>query len=216
MRDERLTVFIDSFYGENTEFLDSLEEKAIEDRIPVIRKGTQAFLRFLISSRKVGSILEIGTATGFSAIFMAEYSEDNTSITTIENYEKRIKEAEKNIEASGFSDKIRLLEGDAGKLLPEIKESFDLIFIDAAKAQYPYYLKEAKRLINPGGIIVADNCLKEGDILESRYAVERRDRTIHKRMREFLRDITKDPDFVSMILPIGDGVAAAWRKYEKT
>ncbi len=216
MRDERLTVFIDSLYKGNTEFLDSLEEKAKEDRIPIIRKETQAFLRFLLSSRKVGSILEIGTATGFSAIFMAEYSGDDTRITTIENYEKRIIEAEENIAASGLSHKIKLLKGDAKKLLPEIKDSFDFIFIDAAKAQYPYYLKEAKRLINPGGIIAADNCLKDGDILESRYAVERRDRTIHKRMREFLRDITSDPDLVSLVLPIGDGVAAAWRKYEKT
>ncbi len=210
MTDERLTVFINSLYVGNTEFLDELEEKALKDEIPIIKKETQALLRFILSSREIRSILEIGTATGFSAILMARYSGEDTKITTIESYEKRIEEAEKNIEASGFSDKIRLLKGDASLILPEIKETFDFIFIDAAKAQYPFYLKEAKRLINPGGMIAADNCLQGGDILESRYAVERRDRTIHKRMREFLKEVTGDPGLVSLVLPIGDGVTLSY------
>ncbi len=209
MMDERLTVFIDSLYSGNPEFLDCLEEKALSEGIPIIKKGTQAFLKYILLSENARSILEIGTATGFSAIFMAYYSRDDAVITTIENYEKRIPEAKKNISASGLSDKIKLIEGDAEIVLPDIKGSFDLIFIDAAKAQYPFYLKEAKRLVSPGGVIVADNCLKGGDILESRYAIERRDRTIHKRMREFLKELTSDAAFASLVLPIGDGVAVA-------
>ena len=214
MSGDRLKGFINSLYPENTEFLNRLEKEALKDEIPIIRKDTQGLIRFLISVKKPEKILEIGTAVGFSAILMAEYSPHNTRIITIEDYEKRIPAAKENIEKAGFSDKIKLLEGDAAKLLPEIDESFDLIFIDAAKAQYPVYLSESKRLLNPGGFIIADNCLQGGDILESRYAVERRDRTIHKRMREFLKEITSMKGFTSVLLPVGDGLAVAYRNEE--
>ncbi len=212
---ERLTGYINSLYKGNTGFLDELEKKAKEDDIPIIRKDTQAFLRFLIEANEPESILEIGAAVGFSAIFMAQYSPEKCRISTIENYKKRIPAARENIERSGFSEKIKLIEGDAAKILPALQESFDMVFIDAAKAQYPFYLKEAERLISDRGFIVADNCLQDGDILESRYAVERRDRTIHKRMREFLKTVTSSEKFASVVLPIGDGVAVAYRKHEK-
>ncbi len=206
---ERLTGYIDSLYKGNTEFLDRLEKEALSRRIPIIRKETQALLRFLLRLRKPGRILEIGTAVGFSAILMAEYSEDHCRISTIENYEKRIPVARKNIEESGHAEKIRLLAGNAEDILPTLREGFDMIFIDAAKAQYPFYLKEAERLLDEGGLIAADNCLQDGDILESRYAVERRNRTIHKRMREFLHEISVSEVFTSVVLPIGDGVTLA-------
>ena len=140
---------------------------------------------------------------------MAEYSAEDSHITTIENYEKRIPIAKDNIEKSGYSSKITLLEGNAEDILPTLKESYDMIFIDAAKAQYPYYLEEGRRLLRKGGILAADNCLQEGDIFESKFVVERRDRTIHKRMREFLYDISHDSEFSAVILPIGDGVTLA-------
>ena len=206
---ERLTGYIDSLYKGNTEFLDRLEKEALSRRIPIIRKETQALLRFLLRLRKPGRILEIGTAVGFSAILMAEYSEAHCRISTIENYEKRIPVARKNIEESGHAEKIRLLAGNAEDILPTLREGFDMIFIDAAKAQYPFYLKEAERLLDEGGLIAADNCLQDGDILESRYAVERRNRTIHKRMREFLHEISVSEVFTSVVLPIGDGVTLA-------
>ncbi len=211
---ERLTGFINSLYKGNTPFLDALEREARDNRIPVIRKDTQAFLRFILKERNPGSILEIGAAVGFSAIFMAEYTSPECRISTIENYEKRIAPALRNIEKSGYSDKIRLISGDAADILPALQESFDMVFIDAAKAQYPFYLKEADRLIKPGGLIIADNCLQEGDILESRYAVERRNRTIHKRMREFLKEITASDRFTAALLPIGDGIAVAVKDNE--
>ncbi len=209
LESERLTGYIDSLYKGNTGFLDRLEKEALSRHIPIIRKDTQALLRFILAVRKPGNILEIGTAVGFSAILMAEYSGDDCRISTIENYKKRIPLAKKNIEESGFSHKIKLLEGDADLILPSLQESFDMIFIDAAKAQYPFYLKEAERLLRKEGLIVADNCLQDGDILESRYAVERRNRTIHKRMREFLHEITSSDKFTSVVLPIGDGVTLA-------
>ncbi|MBQ9550368.1 MAG: O-methyltransferase [Lachnospiraceae bacterium] len=206
---ERLTGFVNSLYKGNTPFLEALEREAREDDIPVIRKDTQAFLRFLLKEHDPGSILEIGAAVGFSAIFMAEYSSPECRIRTIENYEKRIAPARQNIERSGYSHKIRLICKDAAEILPALQEGFDMIFIDAAKAQYPFYLKEADRLINPGGLIIADNCLQEGDILESKFAVERRNRTIHKRMREFLKEITASERYTAAVLPIGDGIAVA-------
>ena len=214
MTADRFTGFLSSLYPENTDFLNCLEKEALKDDVPIIRKDTQGFLKFLLSVKKPEKILEIGTAVGFSAILMAEYSPADTKIITIEDYEKRIPKARENIEKAGLSDKIELLEGDAAKIMPELKERFDLIFIDAAKAQYPVYLSESKRLINPGGFIAADNCLQGGDILESRYAVERRDRTIHKRMREFLKEITSMEGFTSVLLPVGDGLAVAYRNEE--
>ena len=125
-----------------------------------------------------------------------------------------IEQAEKNIHASGYADRIRLIEGDGAKVMAELAESFDLIFIDAAKAQYPVYFKEAKRLLSEGGVLIADNCLKGGEIVESKFAVTRRNRTIHKRMREFLLEITRSPDFVTTILPVGDGVVLAVKQAE--
>ncbi len=215
MTEDRLTGYINSLYSGNSGILDKLEKQALLDRIPIIRKDAQAFLRFILFSSGPREILEIGTATGFSAIFMAEYTSPGTKITTIENYERRIPIARENIENAGYSGKIKLLEGDASEILSTLEPGYDLIFIDAAKAQYPFYLKESKRLLRTGGYIVADNCLQEGDILESRYAVERRDRTIHRRMREFLREITSMEGYSSVLLPTGDGIAVAY-KYEET
>ena len=215
MTDERLTGYINSLYKGNTVFLDELEKRAIATGVPIIRKDTQAFLRFIIASHDPKEILEIGTATGFSCILMAEYSSADTRITTIEKYGKRIPIAEENIKASGYSDRIRLITEDASEVLPSLQKSFDMIFIDAAKAQYPFYLNEADHLLKKGGIIVADNCLQGGDILESKFAVERRNRTIHKRMREVLKEITSREEYTSAVLPIGDGVAVAYKRQDR-
>lgn len=211
LTDERLTGFINSLYKGNTAFLDEVEKKALDTGVPIIRKETQAFLRFIIALKDPKEILEIGTATGFSCILMAQYSSKETKITTIEKYEKRLPIAEENIRASGFSDRIELIKEDASIVLPSMQKSFDMIFIDAAKAQYPFYLKEAAHLLKKGGVIVADNCLQEGDILESKFAVERRNRTIHKRMREFLKDVTSSDEYTTAVLALGDGVTVAYR-----
>ena len=212
LTDERLKGFINSLYKGNTDFLDELEKKAIETGVPIIRKDTQAFLRFIIGLHDPKEILEIGAATGFSSILMAQYSSDETKITTIEKYDKRIPVALENIRESGFSDKIELITEDAAEVLPSIQKNFDMIFIDAAKAQYPFYLEEAGHLLRHKGLIVADNCLQGGDILESKFAVERRNRTIHKRMRGFLKEITSSDEYISAVLPIGDGVTVAYKQ----
>ena len=206
--DERTSTFIDSISGLNTPFLEELEVKAHADGIPIIRRATQSLIKFVLADLKPASILEIGTATGFSAIFMATYG-GNVHIDTIENYKKRIAEAKQNIAYAGLEEAINLIEGDAESVIEELaakRKSYDMIFIDAAKAQYLNYLPVCKNLLRTGGILISDNVLFDGDIVLSRFAVRRRDRTIHARMREYLRTIAEDDDLVTTILPIADGM----------
>lgn len=206
--DERTSTFIDSISGLNTPFLEELEVKAHADGIPIIRRATQSLIKFVLADLKPASILEIGTATGFSAIFMATYG-GNVHIDTIENYKKRIAEAKQNIADAGLEEVINLIEGDAESVIEELAakgKSYDMIFIDAAKAQYLNYLPVCKNLLRTGGILISDNVLFDGDIVLSRFAVRRRDRTIHARMREYLRTIAEDEDLVTTILPIADGM----------
>lgn len=202
-----MTAFIRSLDQGNTPFLDEIEEEAWEAGVPIIRPETQRLLRFLLQMQKPRRILEIGCAVGFSALLMSEYGEPDCHITTIENYEKRIVKAQENFRRAGKEDKITLLTGDAADILPELTGEYDMIFMDAAKGQYLAFLPEVMRLLAQGGLLVSDNVLQEGDILESRYAVRRRDRTIHNRMREFLYQITHDERLETVILPVGDGVA---------
>lgn len=211
--DERTSTFIDSISGLNTPFLEELEVKAHADGIPIIRRATQSLIKFVLADLKPASILEIGTATGFSAIFMATYG-GNVHIDTIENYKKRITEAKQNIADAGLEGVINLIEGDAESVIEELAakgKSYDMIFIDAAKAQYLNYLPVCKNLLRTGGILISDNVLFDGDIVLSRFAVRRRDRTIHARMREYLRTIAEDDDLVTTILPIADGMTLSVR-----
>lgn len=210
--DERLTAYINSLDSGNTALLDRIEREAIETYVPIIRKETQQFLKLLLAVKQPKRILEIGTAVGFSALFMAEYNPTACEITTIENYEKRIPLARKNLKEAGREEQITLLEGDAQAILPTLKEPFDFIFMDAAKGQYVYFLPELVRLLKKGGILVSDNVLQDGDILESRFAVTRRNRTIHKRMREYLYEVMHHDWLVSMVFPIGDGLTVSSRK----
>lgn len=209
MTQERTEAFIRSLDEGNTPFLNRIEKQAREAGVPVIRPETQRLLRFLLQMQKPRRILEIGCAVGFSALLMSEYGGEDCRITTIENYEKRIPQAIENFREAGKEGRIRLLQGDAADILPGLTDSYDMIFMDAAKGQYLSFLPEVMRLLSPGGLLVSDNVLQEGDILESRYAVTRRDRTIHGRMREYLYQITHDPRLETIILPVGDGVAAS-------
>lgn len=209
MTQERTEAFIRSLDEGNTPFLNRIEKQAREAGVPVIRPETQRLLRFLLQMQKPRRILEIGCAVGFSALLMSEYGGEDCRITTIENYEKRIPQAIENFREAGKEGRIRLLQGDAANILPELTDSYDMIFMDAAKGQYLSFLPEVMRLLSPGGLLVSDNVLQEGDILESRYAVTRRDRTIHSRMREYLYQITHDHRLETIILPVGDGVAAS-------
>ncbi len=210
--DERMLAFIQSMDKGNSFFLTELEEKARTERIPVIRPDTQSLLRFLVTLTKPASILEVGTAVGFSAILMADHAPADCRITTIENYEKRIPRARENFKAAGYEEKITLLSGDAADILPTLTGPYDLIFMDAAKGQYIHFLPEVMRLLPKGGLLISDNVMQDGEILESRFAVERRNRTIHSRMREYLFALTHDDMLETVILPVGDGVTLSVKK----
>lgn len=215
MNHDRMLTFIDSLYAGNTPFLDEIERRSLEEEIPIIRKPTQALLKFFMEKERPEAILEVGTAVGFSALLMSEYAGEKCKVTTIEKYEKRIPIAKENFINAGKEKRITLLEGDALELLKNLDDSYDFIFMDAAKAQYIHFLPDVLRLLRPGGTLVSDNILQEGEILESRYAVTRRNRTIHSRMREYLYEITHCDQLQTMILPVGDGVAVSVKKKGK-
>lgn len=210
--DERMVTFIHSLETENSEILETIEKEALDTFVPIIRKEMQSFLKVLLSIQKPKKILEVGTAVGFSALLMSEYAPEDCQITTIEKYEKRIPIARENFKRAGKEHQITLLEGDALEILKGLEESFNFIFMDAAKAQYIYYMPEVIRLLNQGGILVSDNVLQDGDIIESRFAVERRNQTIHSRMREYLYALKHEERLLTSIIPLGDGVAVSVRK----
>lgn len=209
--DERLVTYINSLDQGNTQILDEIEREALETYVPIIRKEMQSFLKLLLAMQKPMRILEVGTAVGFSAVLMAEYAPEGCQIVTIENYEKRIPIARKNFVRAGKERQITLLEGDAAEILPTLQEPFDLIFMDAAKGQYIHFMPEVLRLLKCGGVLVSDNVLQDGDIIESHYIVERRNRTIYKRMREYLFELTHREDLRTAVLPIGDGITVSTR-----
>ena len=208
--DERMSAFIDSLDKGNSSLLNEIEREARETNVPIIRTQTQSLLRFLLSVHRPQSILEVGCAIGFSALLMSEYAPQGCRITTIEKYEKRIPIAKANFARAGKD--IELLEGDATDILKELSGGYDMIFMDAAKGQYIHFLPDVLRLLNPGGILVSDNVLQDGDIVESRFAVTRRNRTIHSRMREYLYELTHSAELETVVLPVGDGVTISVKR----
>lgn len=206
--DERMTTFINSLDPGNPEYLNELEKYALETYVPIIRKDMQAYMKFLLRQCKPKKILEVGTAIGFSALLMSEYAPE-AKITTIENYEKRIPIARENFAKFGRDDRITLIEGDAMEVLPTLDGTYDFIFMDAAKGQYINFLPQIMRLLSKGGLLVSDNVLQDGDIIESKYAVVRRDRTIHTRMRDYLYELKHMDGLTTAILPVGDGVTVS-------
>lgn len=213
--DERMVAFINSFDKGNTPFLDEIEKFALETEVPIIRKSMQSFLRFLLTMQKPMKILEVGTAIGFSALLMSEYAPVGCEITTIEKYEPRIPIARENFKKAGKENSITLLEGDAAEILKELTGSYDLIFMDAAKGQYIHFMPDILRILKEGGLLVSDNVLQDGDVIESRFAVTRRNRTIHARMREYLYELTHHPLLETCILPVGDGITLSVKKKEE-
>lgn len=210
--DERFVAYINSLDAGNPAYLDELEAYAIDTQVPIIRKEMQSFMRTMIVMNKPKRILEVGTAIGFSALLMSEAMSEDGHITTIENYDKRIPIARENFKKYGKEDCITLLEGDAAAVLKTLEGPYDFIFMDAAKGQYIHYLPEIMRILAPGGVLISDNVMQDGDIIESKYAVTRRDRTIHKRMREYLYTLKHHDELETTILTLGDGVAVSVRK----
>ena len=219
---ERTEIFIESLNEGNTEFLDNLEAEANRDNVPIIRKSMQRFLKLMLELKKPKNILEVGTAVGFSAILMAQYSQSDCHITTIEKYEKRIPVAKENFVTSGFNDKITLIEGDAKDILNELLENengddkfagrYDMIFMDAAKGQYINFLPNAVKLLKKGGVLITDNVLQDDTVIQSKFTVVRRDRTIHKRMREYIRALMQSDELTTDILQLGDGISVSVKK----
>ena len=210
--DERMVTYIHSLEGSESDIIETIEQEALDTFVPIIRKETQSFLIVLLMMKKPLRVLEVGTAVGFSAILMSEYMPKEGHITTIENYEKRIPIARENFKRAGKEDKITLIQGDALEVMKELEGPYDFIFMDAAKGQYIHYLPEALRLLEIGGVLMSDNVLQDGDIIESRFAVERRNRTIHSRMREYLYELKHHEQLQTSILPLGDGVALSIKK----
>lgn len=213
--DERLTTYIDSIAWQIPSYLQEAERQALADGVPIIRRSMQSLLQFLLAVRKPVSILEIGAAVGFSSMLMSECVEEAVPITTIEKVPARIQAARDNFKKYDKTGRIHLIEGDAGEVLQQLVqegEQYDFIFMDAAKGQYPVFFRSILKLLPEQGMLVTDNVLQDGDIIESRYAVTRRDRTIHGRMREFLYTLTHTEGLQTVVMPVGDGAAVTLRK----
>lgn len=209
---ERIATYIHSLEVPESPVIEAIEQEALDTFVPIIRKETQSFLKVLLKIKKPLRILEVGTAVGFSSILMSEYMPEGGHITTIENYEKRIPIARENFRRAGKEDQITLTPGDALEVMKELSGPYDFIFMDAAKGQYIHYLPEVLRLLAPEGVLMSDNVLQDGDVIESRFAVERRNRTIHSRMREYLYELTHHEELQTSLLPLGDGVALSVKK----
>ena len=213
---ERITAYINSLEPELTPELLALEKEALQKHVPIIKKETQGVLKFLLQLQQPKRILEVGTAIGFSALFMSEYSSKDCRITTIEKVPMRLEEAVKNLSDERFAQraKVQLLQGEALEILKQLvqeKQQYDMIFLDAAKAQYMSFLPELMNLLEDKGMLITDNVLQDGTVTQSRYSITRRDRTIHTRMREYLHAITHMEELSSVVLPVGDGVALSHR-----
>ena len=212
---ERFESFIESIPDGLPEYLTDFEIENIKENIPIIRKGSQRLIRFMLEMKKPLNILEVGTATGFSSVFMLEFLNKNAKITTIEKMEERAAKAEENFKKFDKNKQITLIKGDAADILSELAskdKTYDFIFMDAAKGQYINFLENIKKLLVSGGILITDNMLQEGRLLDSRYTVVRRDRTIHRRMREYVNALLTDKEFETMLLESGDGMAVSIKK----
>lgn len=212
--DERIAAYIFSLEQEMPEKLNAIEKQALADYVPIIKKPTQSLLRFMLRSIKPENILEVGAAVGFSSILMSEYMPKDCHITTIEKMPERIEKARENMAYAGREEQITLLEGDAADILQQLADegkTFDFMFMDAAKGQYINFLPNIMKMLPVGGILISDNVLQDGDVVQSRYGVTRRNRTIHSRMREYLYELTHMKEFDTIVLPIGDGVTLSTR-----
>ncbi len=210
---DRVSSFIKSFISEDDDELGNIYSDAVARKIPVIKPETRELVKTQLLIKKPGRILEIGTAVGYSALFMSRYAPEGATIDTIELSEERVAEAQRNITARKKESVITIHQGDAADVLKTLEaETYDFAFVDAAKGQYIYYYPEVMRLVKKGGVIISDNVLQEGEVLESHFLVEKRNRTIHDRMREYLYTITHDDRLDTAVLSVGDGVAVSVKR----
>lgn len=215
--DENITSYLHSLETDNEPFLEELRLYAAEHDVPIIRREMESFLCVLMQMTKAERVLEIGTGIAYSASFMARHSESLKRIDTIENYPPRIEKAKETIQLyqgikSEEQAEIHLIEGDAGKEIKALQEPYDMIFLDGPKAQYLSMLPDLLRLLRTGGILLADNVLQDGELVRSRYVTQRRDRTIHERMRDFVYEVKHHPQLTTSMITIGDGVTLSYKK----
>lgn len=213
---ERLEEYIHSLEPDRSKLLTEIRKEALAAEVPIIRDETVALLKSLITALRPEHILEIGAAVGYSALTMAEVMPRYCDILTVENYPPRIDNALQNFKRSTYQERITLVQDDAGEVIRRLGEEgkwFSFIFMDAAKAQYPVWLPGILKLMKPGSVLVSDNILQDGSIVESRYQVNRRDRTIHTRMREYLHTLKHHPELETSIIPIGDGVSMSVKRW---
>lgn len=206
---ERLFFYISSLTPDNGRLTEEIGAAARQRGVPIIRRESESLLKMLLALKKPSRILEIGTAVGYSTLIMAENTSETCRITTVEIGEEDASLALAAFERAGLENRIELIVGDALKALPGLKDSFDFVFIDASKGQYMNFFNAVRGLLMPGAVILCDNVLQGGDVLKSHFIIEQRDRTVHRRMRDFLFKITHDEDFVTSIVPTGDGMAVS-------
>lgn len=210
--DNRIADYIRSLESGHGDLCDRIAREARKNHVPIIRPETAAFLKTMIAIVRPLRILEVGTAVGYSALLMAQAMPEGASILTMENYAPRIDQARRNIRQASMESRITLMEGDAGELLGQLSGSYDFIFMDAAKGQYLHWLPQILRRMDEGAVLFSDNVFQDGDIFESRFAVRRRDRTIHARMREYLYELKHRPELETSVVPVGDGVALSVKR----
>ena len=185
--------------------LEKIKKKALEDKVPIIMDDTLEVVAKILTEIKPNKILKIGTAVGYSAICFSEYLQENGKIDTIERDTERVKEARENIKKAEVEDKINIYEGDAVEILPTLNDEYDVVFIDAAKGKYPFFLNQALRMIRQGGVIIADNVLYKGYVM-SDYN-KHKQRTAVRNLREYIAEITNNDKLETKILEVGDGLA---------
>ena len=189
----------------NSVELEKIKKKALEDKVPIIMDDTLEVIAKILDEIKPKKILEIGTAVGYSAICFSEYLQENGKIDTIERDTERVKEARENIKKAEVEDKINIYEGDAVEILPTLNDEYDVVFIDAAKGKYPFFLNQALRMIRQGGVIIADNVLYKGYVMCDYN--KHKQRTAVRNLREYIAEITNNDKLETKILEVGDGLA---------
>ncbi|MDO4938339.1 MAG: O-methyltransferase [Lachnospiraceae bacterium] len=213
-QNERIKDYIDSLIPGNDKVIEEIRTKAAEDAMPIIRRDGEQLLKSVLKMKNPGRILEIGTCVGYSAIVMAANTEADCHISTIEIGENDYGMAVENVRLAGYEDRISCYLADATDMLKEYvrnNERFDFIFMDAAKAQYINWLPDVTKILVPGGVLLSDNVLHDGDIVQSRFAVDRRDRTTHARLREYLYELTHSDEYMTSVLNVADGMSISVR-----
>jgi len=204
--------YLSSVLPERSRELETLHRFAIDNNVPIIKHEMEQFLKFLVQVHQPLRILEIGTAIGYSGTVMLQAASDQTILTTLELSDKMADKALASFDIFGLADRVTLIRGDAVKTIQDLEEPYDMIFMDAAKGQYMNYYGDSMRLLKPGGLLVADNILQDGLLVKSRYAIPRRQRTIHGRMREFVKLLMNHPELTTTTQAIADGVCVSYRK----